>query len=208
MSVIKSVLLCAVGFTWLVGTPAGATPINFDFTLTVTRASIDLNYCDVWGGFACATSAGDTFVGHGTVANSVLMGDGIKDGVPTTNFFIKIGRVAWDQTGGDPDNFFFGFRDSNGQLGATSPGYVVSGGALVDLRGGVIGGADIPFIDFTTFSPHRFIAFDSIGSSEINGSLRMGTVPEPSTLLLTLLGTLSLCAVARARAHCHSSSGS
>jgi len=206
MSVIKAVLLCAVGFSCVGGTPASATPIHFPFTLTVNpKVFIHPTLCDVSGGFACATSLGDTFVGQFTVDDSVLLGDGIKDGVPITNFFLKIGRVAWDQNGGDPDNFFGGFRDSHQSL-APSPGLVVSGGALVDLRGGVIGGGDVPFVDFTTFSPHRFIAFDAFGSSEIPGSLRIGAVPEPSTFLLTLIGALSLCAVARARAIPRSSS--
>jgi hypothetical protein len=157
--------------------------------------------CDVSGTFNCTISVGDAFVGQFTVDDSVLIGDGIKNGIPISNFFLKIGRVAWDQNGLDPDDVFSGFRDSNGLPDTLpgSPAFVVSGGALVDLVGGVFGGADIPFVDFS--SPidgpsNRFGALD-FGPTALTGCLTIGSqasqcVTEPSTVMLAMLGPVLL----------------
>ncbi len=91
----------------------------------------------MFGEFPCASSIGDTFVGRFTVDDSVLSSDGTKTDIPVSNFFIKIGRVAWDQNGGDPDNFFGGFWISNG-IFTDRFEIVVSSGKLVDLEGSVI----------------------------------------------------------------------
>jgi hypothetical protein len=180
-----------------------AVPIVVNFTLTVD--TVDQGPLPACAGnvvqhtFGCANAVGNTYAGNFTVDNAVLIGNGLKTGVPVSNFFLQIGTVIWNQS--IPSDFQ-GFRGLG--IGSPGPGMVASGGALVDLAGGVYGAADIPFVDFSNpivvIPPNRFSAFDGI--TRLNGCLTIGTgrgacatVPEPGGLLLFLIGVLGLVSV-------------
>jgi PEP-CTERM motif len=146
--------------------------------------------------FGCDNAIGDIHVGHFTVDDIILSSDGLKTGVPISNFFLKIGDVVWDQE--NPSDFD-GFRDTVTPLPlAIAPGLVVSGGALVDLAGGVFGFVDNPFVDFSNefgVGPNQFAAVD-LPTTVLVGSLTISDVsrvPEPATLALFFFGVMAVC---------------
>jgi PEP-CTERM motif len=177
-----------------------AAPIQVNFTLTVdTVDQAPLPDCASAGEiltFGCNNAIGDTYVGSFMVDDSILAGDGLLTGIPVSDFFLQIGDVIWSQNP-VPNNQFSGFRGLD--LFAPGPGLVVSGGALVDLAGGVFGSGDIPFVDFFIpgFTPNRFSAND--GLTSLQGCLAIGvvgsaclSVPESGTLALFGIGLLGL----------------
>jgi hypothetical protein len=180
-----------------------AVPIVVNFTLTVDTVNQGpLPGCAgnaIQHTFGCANAVGNSYTGNFTVDNAVLIGNGLKTGVPVSSFFLQIGTVIWNQSIASD---FQGFRGLG--IGSPGPGMVVSGGAMVDLAGGVYGRGDIPFVDFSNpvvfFPANRFSAFDGI--TQLNGCLTIGTgrgacatVPEPGGLLLFLIGALGLVSV-------------
>jgi hypothetical protein len=64
-------------------------------------------------------------------------------------FFTKIESMIWSSNFPYPVSDFSGFRGPDG-LGSASPGSDVVAGQIVNLRGGVFGTSDFPFIDFST----------------------------------------------------------
>jgi hypothetical protein len=64
-------------------------------------------------------------------------------------FFTKIESMIWSSNFPYPVSDFSGFRGPDG-LGSASPGFDVVAGQIVNLRGGVFGTSDFPFIDFST----------------------------------------------------------
>jgi hypothetical protein len=189
-------------FTLVFANSAYAVPMDVNFTLTVdTVNQAPLPGCA--GGpfpgttFGCNNAIGDTYVGSFRVDDSILTGNGVLTGVPVADFFLQIGDVIWSQNP-VPNNQFLGFRGL--ALGAPGPGLVVSGGALVDLAGGVFGLGDVPFVDFSMIagvSSNRFSALDDLDGTRLKGCLTTDNgsgcpIPEPGTSLLFLVGALGL----------------
>jgi hypothetical protein len=187
-------------FAFLFASSSYAAPMEVQFTLTVdTVNQAPFPECASSGeflGFGCNNAIGDTYVGSFTVDDSILAGDGLQTGIPVFDFSLQIGDVIWSQ---NPvlNNQFAGFRGLD--LFAPGPGLVVTGGALVDLAGGVFGDGDIPFVDFSGngLPANRFSADE--GATHLEGCLTIGAVksgcssiPEPGTLPLLLVSALGL----------------
>src|SRR5690606_32742969 len=92
------------------------------------------------------------------------------------------------------------------------PGFDVIDGKIVNLRGGVYGISDSPFVDFSSLNPDDSDAASWPGSntfnalflltkpsinapgtlSHIQGSMRVERVSEPDSIALILVGLLGL----------------
>lgn len=115
-----------------------AAPVTYGLTFHVQETRVN-------GG---APSTADTFYsGSFVVDDSILGSDGINKAGVVSAFRIDFGSFVWDMN--DATSQFAGFRGPDG-LGASSPGFDVVDGQITNLRGGVFGGADFPFVDFST----------------------------------------------------------
>jgi hypothetical protein len=152
-------------------------------------------------------AVGNVYGGSFTVDSAVLAQDGINKSAAVSAFATTMEDVSWILGVPGPASEFAGFRGPNG-LGDVSPGFDVVGGQITNLRGGVFGRADFPFIDFSldvrlaattdptcttgSFcgnSPHSFWTLNPLGG--FGGTMRIFAVPEPAGWALVLLG----CAV-------------
>jgi len=185
----------------LLGT-ARAGLVRYDLTLTIE--SIDApNGCaenplaiEFGSVFGCSLAVGDAFQGGFSVDSSILAIDGPTNSAAIFDFFLPFG-AAYYSTGAD-NKSLLGFR--NPALGASAPGFLIEGGQVVDLIGGLYGVGDYPFIDFSGFLlGNRFNANDNVVQAQ--GALAIATVPLPSALVLMLtgLGAMWLAALYRGR---------
>jgi hypothetical protein len=157
---------------------AHATPISYTLDFNVQFLNW-VNDPDV--------QVGKTYPGFFTVDDALLATDGLNKPGVLSAFFIQMEDVVWDLL--SPSDFR-GFRGPDG-LGSSSPGFDVLGGEIVNLRGGVYGEADVPFVDFTFIGvPNTFSTINESGSW--SGSMNVRRVPEPGTLLLMGIGLLGL----------------
>lgn len=119
-------------------TISSAAPVAYGLTFHVQETRVN-------GG---SPSPADTvYSGTFVVDDSILGSDGINKTGSVSAFRIDFGSFVWDMN--DATSQFAGFRGPDG-LGASSPGFDVVGGQITNLRGGVFGGADFPFVDFST----------------------------------------------------------
>jgi PEP-CTERM motif len=163
-------------------------------------------------------AVGNTYTGSFTVDSAMLSQDGINRAGDVAAFSVAMENVAWTLDQGKP--WSAAFRGPNG-MGFTSPGFDVTAGRITNLRGGVFGGADYPFIDFSTDqrSPpsvpsqpactgaycgnhaNAFYTLSSLGAfgGSMNVHALASPVPEPEAWRLLLAGIV-LVALARRRA--------
>jgi PEP-CTERM motif len=190
-----AIVLCTT--TWL-PLVAEATPIDYsiEFAVDTVGGAIDPNDCppvsgdpNGVGGFGCAIAAGDTYFGHFTIDDALLGDTGENLAAVVYDFVIEIAGIVWDYLAPYPDSAFYGFRGPDG-LGSGSPGFDVVDGALANLRGGVYGASDPPYVDFSPLGAdggtNRFGAGD--GRTWAYGDMRIARVPEPATWALGLIG--------------------
>lgn len=150
---------------------------------------------------------GDIYSGSFTVDDSILLSDGLNKAGLVSAFSITMEDVSWTMGLAPPGSLFSGFRGPLG-LGASSPGFDVLGGTITNLRGGVFGESDIPYVDFsedprlphpagypscsdgTSYcgnSPNAFFTVNPLGA--FGGSMTIAApVPEPETYAMLLLG--------------------
>jgi hypothetical protein len=96
---------------------------------------------------------GKKYFGFFALNDAILATDGLNKPGEVFGFYTRFEDVIWSSNFPYPVSQFVGFRGPGG-LGAPSPGFDVYGGQIVNLRGGVFGHADVPFIDFSTnFGP-------------------------------------------------------
>lgn len=172
---------------------ARATPINYEFVLTVETVFVVCR--DIGAAFPCDATPGDQFLGSFQTSTNVSgLGDGVYPWIPLNSWSLRIGDVLWDMNMSFPASEFWGFRDP--MLGGINPGLIVSGGTITGFMGGVYGVSDVPFVDFDLLSgPGRFGAND--GLSIFTGVYSVYAVSEPGTIYLLAIGLMGLALVAR-----------
>ena len=140
-------------------------------------------------------AAGNVYRGAFAIDSEILSTDGIGRTGELAFFVIKMEDNVWGYN--FPfDNSFRGFRGPTPSCPtfgcfAPSPGFDVVDGEITNLRGGVYGSGDIPFVDFGLLGENTFIAHGTSISayhpdSWLVGSGRMDIfrVSEPSSLAL------------------------
>lgn len=211
--------VAALALTALVGAPLTATaiPITYQIKFTALTGSVTTStYPDPIGSPTnqVEDAAGKVYFGLFAVDDEVLSTDGIGKPGNLDFFYIQMEDNIWGYNSA-ADNSFVGFRGPNpgdpsctstGCLFAPSPGFDVVNGTITNLRGGVFGLADIPFVDFSPLGvPNTFAARGSpfiepggtstyvgTGVSNVIGTMEIFRVTEPDTVLLIGLGLLML----------------
>jgi hypothetical protein len=135
---------------------------------------------------------GDIYKGSFTVDDAILSQDGLNKAGIVSAFNITMEDVSWTMGLGYPYSVFSGFRGPGG-LGADSPGFDVFGGSITNLRGGVFGSSDIPFVDFSYdfragAPPFPDCATGAPYCGNAPNMFWTVSVPEPETYVMVLLG--------------------
>jgi hypothetical protein len=182
-----------------------ATPVSYqiEFAIDTIDGATDPGQCPPGdpngpGGFNCSVAVGDSWFGEFTIDDALLADDGENLGAIVYDFVIEIAGILWDFLAPDPDSAFYGFRGPDG-LGSASPGFDVVDGEIVNLRGGVYGLADVPYVDFSPLGPYgglnRFGTGD--GRTFAYGDMFVTRVTEPATWALVVAGLGALIAARR-----------
>lgn len=134
-------------------------------------------------------AVGNHYHGSFTLDDTILLADGTNKPGSLSAFEITMEDVSWNMLRGYPESQFSGFRGPSG-LNSPSPGFDVLGGRIVDLRGGVYGSADYPFVDFSVSAAQTFWTINPLGA--FGGSMQLrniaSAVPEAEALAMALLG--------------------
>ena len=196
---------------------ASAIPITYQIEFTVLTGNVTtVTFGDTWNGeppaWTSTNAVGKTYFGLFAVDSNVLLTDGLGKFGVLDYFFIQMEDNVWGYNLLS-DNSFAGFRGQHADtscasaacLGAPAPGFDVVNGEIVNLRGGVYGAGDVPFVDFSPRLgggmqiPNMFSAIGnaplqvggtrsfvgSIGATDgITGTMKLVRVSEPSVLLL------------------------
>ena len=200
--------LAALALATLIGTPLTATaiPVTYKIKFTTLTGSVTTEtYPDPLGPptVHVANAMGNVYFGLFGVDDSILLTDGLNKPGIVDFFHIQMEDNIWAYNVAG-NNSFVGFRGPGG-IFAPSPGFDVVGGMLTNLRGGVFGVFDEPFVDFSLASPNtfnalgrpdiapgtssRYVGADGIG---IQGTMEIFRVPEPAGLPLLGIGLLIL----------------
>ncbi|WP_246099418.1 PEP-CTERM sorting domain-containing protein [Methylibium rhizosphaerae] len=178
---------------------AASQTTAYSITLTIDRIeqySACNNALSGYYTFGCL-SVGDTFTGGFSVDSAILATDGLNNTASIFDFFLPFGRSQYAT--GTENVTLAGFRNGSGF--ASAPGFLIQGGQVVDLVGGVYGSADIPFIDMhnsISVPRNSFLAYD--GRTAAYGSLTVAAaVPEPETYAMMALGLGAVGWAARRR---------
>jgi|SRR5688500_2096914 len=188
---VASVLLCMSATTH-------ATPVQFeiDYEVTYIESLRDPRVV-----------VGDVYKGSFTVDSSLLMVDGINLTSRIWDFTTTFEDITWAQGQPDPASLFSGFRGPGG-LGDVAPGVDVASGQVVNLRGGVYGSSDYPFIDYSLDArepyfpndptctsgaycgnrPNFFWSNNPLGAFGGTMTVVASRVPEPETYALVAMG--------------------
>jgi hypothetical protein len=176
---------------------------------TTVTYGIDFNveYLFAFAPLDPRVAVGNTYTGSFTVDSALLSQDGVNRSGEVAAFSIAMEDVAWTLGLGQP--WSAGFRGPNG-LRDLSPGFDIAGGQITNLRGGVFGRGDYPFIDFSTdlhssgMAPNQnacsgahcgnranaFYTLSSLGA--FGGSMNVHSlaspVPEPGALGMLVAG--------------------
>lgn len=219
--------LAALALAALLAAPLTATaiPITYQIKFTVlsgTTTTAIFPYPSGPTGNVVEDATGNVYFGRFAVDDEVLVTDGIGKPGNVDFFYIEMEDNIWGYNLAG-DNSFRGFRGpipgnpfcmmTMACLNAPSPGFDVVNGVITNLRGGVFGDADVPFVDFSAHGPNNFIAlgatrstdpgtsFTRVGGREpVVGTMEIFRVPEPGAIYLLMLG-LSIVAGAIRRVH-------
>ncbi len=202
---VAAALLLGAGKTYAVPI-AYALEFNVEYFVCGALCTIDQR-----------VQVGDRYVGAFVVDSSILASDGLNKPGDVSAFSIRMEDAIWSSSSPFPASLFSGFRGPGG-LGSTSPGFDVVAGEIANLRGGVYGAGDFPFVDFSVDarvplpspgectgaycgnSPNSFFTRNPLtGGSGFGGSMLVSRVSEPPTLLLLGLALAGLAFVRRRR---------
>lgn len=125
---------------------AQATPVTYGMEFRVGYLG-----CDFCGNppIDPRIQVGNSYFGSFTVDDAILAADGLNIAGVVSAFRISIEDVLWDSVIPSAQNSFHGFRGPSG-LFSPSPGFDIVGGEIVNVRGGIFGESDFPFVDFST----------------------------------------------------------
>jgi hypothetical protein len=187
----------ALAVASLLSTNASAAFAEYRLTFTVTNDVTEGRICyrDVET-YSCDESAiGLVYHGSFSVDDEVLATDGLNKPGTVGYFLITMEDNTW-AFNAPGDNSFVGFRGPGpSSLFAPSPGFDVLNGQVVNLRGGVFGLGDRPFVDFTSLysptEPNRFAAGgypivfnEPFRWLEATGTLDIAPIPVPQAVWL------------------------
>lgn len=188
---------------------AGAIPVTYQIKFTVLTGSVVTLTIPPQPGAPTITEvdgAGKVYFGEFAVDDQLLQTDGMNKSGTLDYFRIQMEGNTWGFN--DPsNNSFAGFRGPNG-LGSFSPGFDVVNGTITNLRGGVYGQSDVPFVDFSLLGANTFNAlgkpFFAPGTSssfvrDAMGSMEIFRIPEPGTLAMCGFGLLLMLTTLRSR---------
>ena len=182
-----------------------ATPVAYDLFFTV-------EYLRTEAGFPPhdpRVQIGDVYTGSFTVDSALLATDGSNLAGNVSAFSISTEDVTWTMGLQFPLSEFAGFRGPGG-LGADSPGFDVAGGQVTNLRGGVYGRGDVPFVDFSVDARPPYLPNDPACTGLYCGNRsnyfwtvnQLGAfggpmtvaapVPEPETYAMSLIGLIGV----------------
>jgi hypothetical protein len=181
-------------------TAVHATPVAYqiDFTVDSLNGTVPADP-DVM--------IGNKYFGSFVVDSGLLASDGLNQTGIVSDFFVQFEDVIWNFNAPFPLSEFQGFRGPDGLFSA-SPGFDVLNGDVVNLRGGIFGAADFPFIDFSFDpdepfgpqpgctgaycgnKPNAFSTSNPAGS--FSGSMKIARVPEPGMLMLLMAGMIGV----------------
>jgi hypothetical protein len=183
---LRSVL--ALTLSLLATMAAQASVIHYQLVLSIDQIE-QVQPCNdsypASSNFGCR-SVGEVFVGGFGVDDSILTTEGVNHTASIYDFFLPFGTALYS-TGAD-NLTLFGFRNPFLGAGTGAPAFLIEGGEVVDLIGGVFASGDLPSIDFSGWrdvAPHRFDAFDF--RTHATGTLEVFRVPEPGTLALAMI---------------------
>jgi hypothetical protein len=216
--------LAAFTLAALLGAPLTATaiPIAYQIKFTTLTGFVTTSiYPDPLGPPAVQIegAAGKVYFGLFAVDDEILMTDGIGKPGNVDFFYIQMEDNIWGYNLA-VDNSFSGFRGpipgdpfcmmTMGCLNAPSPGFDVVNGTITNLRGGVYGRSDVPFVDFSLNDANTFNAIGASfieagttstrvggGGTSITGAMEIFRVPEPGALPLFGLGLVVLSRMIR-----------
>jgi hypothetical protein len=194
---------------------AHAIPVSYNIEFTVESGTIFTfsdRVGDVFQTISQRDAIGSTYFGSFAVDDAVLASDGRgKSGV--LDFFqVRIEDNLWGFNF-PGDNSLAGFRGpipgddfcevTAACLFAPSPGFDVVGGQITNLRGGVFGAGDRPFVDFSLPGDNMFNALGGLVPTTAStfsflqgqGSMRVQAVAEPPVFALLTFGVLAVGAV-------------
>jgi hypothetical protein len=155
---------------------------------------------------------GNKYFGSFVVDSGLLLSDGLNQSGLVSDFFVQFEDVIWSLNAPYPQSQFKGFRGPGG-LGSASPGFDVLNGDVVNLRGGIYGSADYPFVNFSVDpdepsgpqpgctgaycgnAPNAFSTFNPAGS--FSGSMKIVRIPEPGPMALLMTGLIGFLASRR-----------
>ena len=209
MRALAATALLAASF--LLPATADAIPVSYQMVFKV-------DYIDATASIPPAPqiAIGNQYYGSFTVDDGLLATDGANQAGTVFDFLVQIENVSWDFANPNPGSAFSGFRGPGG-LGSGSPGFDVLNGEIVNLRGGVFGSGDVPFVDFSTDlrlpfvedpacagtaycgnAANSFFTLNSNGG--FGGSMRVArAIPEPSAPMLATLGLLAFASASLLR---------
>jgi len=207
--------LTACVLTLLICTPlsAFAIPVTYQMRFTVLSGQVVTAVVPTPSGpptITAADAAGNIYLGLFSLDSDILLTDGIGKLGNLNSFFVQMEDNIWGFNS-PANNSFAGFRGPAGTLGSPSPGFDVVNGEITNIRGGVYGPADVPFVNFSFGTPNTFdarglLTFHQDGTPssmlsgpDVGGALgtAFGTfeiirVPEPATVVLFGLALAAL----------------
>jgi hypothetical protein len=216
---MKVITQLAVGLAMLSASiTASAVPVAYHLEFTATSGEVVTTTFGDSGATSTTTyssAVGRTYYGSFAVDSDVLLTDGIGKYGELEYFFIQMEWNVWGYNL-PADNSLQAFRGPSATgscsicLGASSPGFDVVNGEIANLRGGVYGAGDIPFVDFSlggagTFSALGLFPYQPgetrsrVGTLDrtIQGTMKVYRVAEPPTLSILALGLALLAFVRR-----------
>ena len=199
--------LAALALVALLGAPLTATaiPVTYQIKFTVLTGNVVTFFPHTTTSIHVESAVGNVYFGLFAVDDAILLTDGINKPGNVDFFYTQMEDNIWGYNLA-VNNSFRGFWGPISGYPFT-PGFDVVNGTITNLRGGVYGVQDAPFIDFSAFGPNTFrargldllLSGPSItivgygeGGEPITGTMEIFRVPEPGALSLFGFGLLVL----------------